>query len=86
MLGFAAIDAVEKSVWALFVDPDAEGHGIGPGLHQQMLTWAQEQGIEQLTLSTDQDTRAAQIYRRAGWAEAGATPAGEVAFRIALDS
>lgn len=86
VLGFAAVDAVERSVWALFVDPDAEGHGIGQALHQRMLAWAQEQGIKQLTLSTDQGTRAAQFYRHAGWAEAGITPAGEAVFRIDLNS
>ena len=86
LVGFAALDAFEESVWALFVDPAVEGLGIGQALHLRMLTWAQEQGIKQLTLSTDQGTRAAQFYLRAGWTEAGTTPAGEAIFRIDLES
>lgn len=86
LVGFAAVDAAEQSVWALFVDPNAEGHGIGQALHQRMLTWAQEQGVENLTLSTDQGTRAARFYLRAGWIEAGTASNGEAVFRLALKS
>jgi GNAT superfamily N-acetyltransferase len=86
LIGFAAVDAAEQSVWALFVDPDAEGHGIGRALHQRILTWAQEHSVKQLTLSTDQGTRAAQFYLRAGWAETGTTFDGEALFRIDLKS
>jgi GNAT superfamily N-acetyltransferase len=84
LVGFAAIDAATKSVWALFVDPNAEGAGVGRALHQRMLTWAREQGLERLTLSTDNGTRAAQFYQRAGWTEIGTTPAGEALFQIIL--
>jgi GNAT superfamily N-acetyltransferase len=86
LVGFAAVNAAEQSVWALFVDPDAEGHGIGQALHQRMLIWAHEQGVEQLTLSTDQGTRAALFYLRAGWTEAGTASNGEAVFSIALKS
>jgi GNAT superfamily N-acetyltransferase len=86
VLGFAALDVVEESVWALFVEPCAERLGIGRALHQRLLAWAQERGIKRLTLSTEQGTRAARFYKRAGWTEAGITPAGEAAFRIDLDS
>jgi GNAT superfamily N-acetyltransferase len=86
VLGFAAVDPVEESVWALFVDPEAEGLGVGRALHQRMLTWSQERGISQLTLSTEQGTRAAQFYQGAGWTEAGSTPAGEAVFKLSLGS
>ena len=84
IVGFAALDAAEKSVWALFVDPDAEGAGIGRPLHQRMLDWAHEHGFSRLTLSTDKATRAAHFYKRAGWTEAGTTRDGEALFQIAL--
>jgi GNAT superfamily N-acetyltransferase len=86
VLGFAAVNTDDESVWALFVDAAAEGLGVGRALHQRMLAWAQEQGIRQLTLSTAQGTRAAGFYKRAGWTEAGITPAGEAMFRINLES
>lgn len=84
VVGFAALNASAKSVWALFIDPDAEGNGIGRGLHLRMLTWAQEQGLDRISLSTDRRTRAAQFYKRAGWTEAGTTSDGEAIFEIAL--
>lgn len=82
VLGFAALDIVEQSVWALFVDPSAEGCGIGRALHQRLLASASERGIEQLTLTTEQGTRAARFYQRAGWSAAGITPDGEAMLRI----
>jgi GNAT superfamily N-acetyltransferase len=86
LVGFAAVNASEQSVWALFVDPNAEGHGIGRALHERILTWAQEHCVKQLTLSTDQGTRAAQFYLRAGWTKTGTTFDGEALFRIELKS
>lgn len=84
IVGFAALDAAEKRVWALFVDPDAEGAGIGRALHQRMLDWAHEHGLSRLTLSTDKTTRAARFCERAGWTEAGTSGDGEALFEIAL--
>ena len=34
---FAVLDSPAKSVWALFVDPDAEGQGIGRALHEAVV-------------------------------------------------
>lgn len=67
VFGFAAIDAETASVWALFVDPAAEGAGIGRALHAAMLDWARGQGIGALRLETAPGTRAERFYRRAGW-------------------
>lgn len=86
VVGFAALDGVARSVWALFVDPDVERNGVGKALHQRMLDWAREQGFEQLSLRTEAGTRAAQFYRRAGWKQAGVTPDGELAFAFLLPS
>jgi GNAT superfamily N-acetyltransferase len=70
----------------LFVDPQAEGYGIGRALHRRMIDWAQEQGIGRLTLSTGKGTRAVEFYKHAGWAEAGTTADGEALFEITLPS
>ena len=82
--GFAAIDAAMRSVWALFVDPTAEGAGIALALHLRMLQWADAQGIESLSLTTEAGTRAARFYTRAGWAEVGKTAEGELVFELTL--
>ena len=84
IVGFAAIDAQARRVWALFVDPGAEGSGIGRALHRRMLEWAQEQGISTLSLDTEEGTRAAHFYERAGWRRAGFTDDGGVLFEISL--
>ncbi len=69
MLGFAAIDRTEASIWALFVDPDAEGTGVGRALHDAMLAWAAEQDLDRLSLFTAAGTRAERFYAKAGWRE-----------------
>lgn len=84
LVGFAAIDGQSRQVWALFVDPLAEGRGVGRALHRQMLGWAQEQGIGRLTLTTASGTRAAEFYRSAGWKETGPTADGELHFELTI--
>ena len=86
LVGFAAVDVPSKRVWALFIDPTAEGAGVGRALHRRMLEWAHEHGITRLSLSTDRGTRAAEFYKRAGWREAGVTADGELLFEISLPS
>jgi GNAT superfamily N-acetyltransferase len=85
VVGFAAVDAAGRSIWALFIDPEVEGAGIGRALHHRMLKWAQEQGMDGLTLVTEKGTRAARFYRRAGWAENGTTADGEQRFELRLE-
>jgi GNAT superfamily N-acetyltransferase len=84
VIGFAALDGFAKRVWALFIDPDAEGAGIGRALHLHMMMWAQEQGFAGLALSTEKETRAARFYSEGGWTEAGTTSDGEAIFQIEL--
>ncbi len=79
-LGFAALDLAEASVWALFVDPAAEGAGVGRALHDFMLDRAAEQGIERLRLSTAAGTRAERFYLKAGWLKCGEVSAIEARF------
>lgn len=71
-------------MWALFVDPDAEGVGIGRALHERMLLGAKEKRIARLALMTDKRTRAARFYRAAGWLKVGTSPEGEALLEIAL--
>ena len=65
--GFAAADRIESSIWALFVDPAREGHGIGKALLAQASDYLFEQGRERIVLSTGADTRADVFYASQGW-------------------
>jgi GNAT superfamily N-acetyltransferase len=65
--GFAALDAEAASVWALFVDPDAEGDGVGRALLDRLVAEARRRGLRTLTLETDAGTRAERFYLKAGW-------------------
>lgn len=69
--GFAVADLVRRNVWALFVDPEMEGRGVGRMLHDVMMGWFAAQGVERVWLSTDPGTRAEAFYRAAGWQPAG---------------
>jgi len=82
--GFAAVNSWTSRVWALFVHPNFEHTGIGRALHSKMIDWAQEQGIDQLTLSTHRESRAAGFYAQAGWTQASVTSDGEAFFQKTL--
>jgi len=84
--GFAAgTPSVEggdaATLWALFVDPAAEGRGAGGALLACATDAFWRAGHRQLTLTTGSGTRAERLYRAAGWTEAGRLPNGEVVFR-----
>ena len=71
ILGFAIVDTVRANVWALFVEPEHEGRGVGRALHDAMLDAYFATGAHSLWLSTDGGTRAERFYRAAGWRHAG---------------
>ncbi len=68
----------------LFVAPEAEGFGVGRALHNRMLEWARGHGIERLSLSTEEGSRAVGFYTRAGWAQVGTNTEGEVVLEKSL--
>jgi GNAT superfamily N-acetyltransferase len=84
ILGFAAADQNDASVWALFVHPDAERTGVGTALHDKLLEWARRRGLTELWLTTAAGTRAEQFYLKAGWSRAGFSPTGEIRFERAV--
>ena len=83
--GFAALDSVDESVWALFVHPAAEAAGLGKAHRDRLLDRARERGLKQLFLSTSADTRAERFYLAAGWTAPGRTAAGEARFERAVE-
>ena len=83
IVGFAVADASRANVWALFVDPGAEGRGAGRRLHDAMMEWFfSAAGAGRVWLGTDPGTRAEGFYRAAGWRFAGMDPNGEVRFEM----
>ena len=85
VLGFAVGDLDRRNVWALFVDPEAEGRGVGRTLHDTMMRWFFDQGVSDVWLGTDPGTRAEAFYRRAGWLAAGPGEDGEVRYEMTRD-
>jgi GNAT superfamily N-acetyltransferase len=82
IVGFGIADILSHSIWALFVQPEFAGKGIGKELHELMLAWYFAQTSETVWLSTAPGTRAEQFYRRQGWQDTGRTKSGEVRFEM----
>jgi len=80
--GFSIIDLKDRSVWALFVNPEFAEKGIGKELHRLMLDWYFEQTNEKVVLGTAPNTRAAQFYQLQGWNRVGTYPNGELKFEL----
>ena len=84
ILGFAAGDPRDGSIWALFIDPGHEGRGIGRHLLERACQTVRSAGFDKATLTTGPGTRAERFYREGGWAETGRSPRGETVFERQL--
>lgn len=78
IVGFAIADLKDNNIWALFLDPEFEGRGIGKHLHKLMLDWYFSKEKESMWLSTSPGTRADGFYRKLGWLETGTYGDGEI--------
>lgn len=86
IVGFAVADLQQHNIWALFVQPEWEGQGIGKQLHQLMLDWYFGQTHEPVWLGTAPHSRAEQFYRKGGWIETGRRPNGEIRFEMTYEA
>lgn len=86
VVGFSIIDLLEKSVWALFVDPEFAEKGIGKELHRLMMDWYFEQTKDKVVLGTSPNTRAARFYVLQGWSAVGSYSNGELKFEMSYDT
>lgn len=82
VVGFSIVDLLEKSVWALFVDPAFAEKGIGKELHRLMIDWYFQQTRDKLVLGTAPNTRAERFYTLQGWTGVGTYPNGEAKFEL----
>jgi len=82
IVAFAIGDATGANVWALFVDPLAEGRGHGSRLHDTMVEWMWTRGLSALWLNTGATTKARGFYERRGWRCVGPSGGGEVRLEL----
>jgi GNAT superfamily N-acetyltransferase len=80
IVAFSIANKKEESIFALFVLPAYEGHGIGSRLLDLALQWLWDSGAERAWLTTAPGSRAARFYERQGWRQIGADPSGDVRF------
>lgn len=71
IVGFSIADREEATLFALFVQPEFEGKGIGSRLLDLAVDWLRAQGITRAWLTTGPNTKAACFYVRRGWAMVG---------------
>ena len=79
--GFAAVDPESGEIEAVYVDPPAQGRGVGRALLRKCCDDLTRRGHRHAWLVTSIGTRAERIYRDDGWREAGVEPSGAVRLR-----
>jgi GNAT superfamily N-acetyltransferase len=84
ILGFAAADTRDGTIWALFVASGHERRGIGRALLARACEVLRQDGHRTAILTTAPGTRAEGFYRAAGWNVIGTSPRGELIFHSIL--
>jgi GNAT superfamily N-acetyltransferase len=79
---FAIGNAITGNIWALFVRPESEGRGYGRQLHDAVIHWLFDAGLDRLWLTTEPATRAQRFYEAAGWQLVATTTQGELRFEL----
>ena len=84
VIGFSAGNDRDGTIWALFVDPVAQGRGLGADLLALACRDLAAKGYATARLTTDPGTRADRFYRRNGWMDRGLDATGAVRFERPL--
>jgi ribosomal protein S18 acetylase RimI-like enzyme len=79
IVGFSAADPRNGNIFALFVEENYEGRGIGQALFERACDVLVEARSPRMWLTTWPGTRAEKFYRRAGWRVVG-TDDGNLVF------
>ena len=82
IVGFSMADRGSQSLYALFVRPECEQHGIGGRLYGLALQWLRDNGAERPWLTTSPGTKAAAFYERRGWIATGVDAYGDVRYEL----
>ncbi len=85
VLGEAGYDPCTGYIEVLYVDPVAEGRGVGRALLEQCCIDLCKLGHKVATLSTPAGTRAEHMYRAGGWVEVGIDAVGDLLFQKHLE-
>lgn len=85
VVGFSYAASEDNSIWALFVLPQFEGHGVGKNLLTLATDWLFQRGADQVTLGTQPDTRADRFYALQGWVRGEMKSETEVAYVLNRD-
>ncbi|HEX8522718.1 MAG TPA: GNAT family N-acetyltransferase [Tepidisphaeraceae bacterium] len=80
-VGFALADSNTRSIFALFVLPQAQHQGVGTRLLHQAINWLRSQSNDPIWLETGADTPARTFYQRQGWVSESITD-GEIRMRL----
>jgi GNAT superfamily N-acetyltransferase len=80
--GFSIADSAEGNIFAMFVRPEFEGHGLGGLLLSQAETFLFERGLNEIWLEAGatEGLRAHGFYSHAGWQRSGTMPDGQLRF------
>ncbi|MBW3163717.1 GNAT family N-acetyltransferase [Ferrimonas balearica] len=65
--GFVVVNLNDCSIWALYVDPDCQGKGLGRVLLQQGCRYLFWRGARRISLRTLAHTSALGFYQHLGW-------------------
>ncbi len=82
IVAFSIADRASRSIFALFVLPQAEQHGYGTALLQCAVDWLFQQGKDPIWLTTGPETTAAVFYARRGWTLTRVEADGQLRFEL----
>ncbi len=78
--GYVISSKKESTIWALFVEQNYQGQGIGKALLQTATRWLNQNGIDKIYLSTAVNSQAEYFYQHLGWHRGSPLETGQVTY------